>query len=88
MENSSQLKRCKCCGCELREPGLCKSCELLHAKPNNFDWNKYSINSSQRIAANLQREGYGCDECGDTYIKGELITQKGQYYCPNCIGIK
>ena len=62
-----------------------KSKELLFRKPNPFEWSDYSIKNNERLRKYIMSNPYGCDECGDTYHKNDLIKVQTKRVCRNCL---
>ena len=55
--------------------------------PNPFDWSKYSKKCAKEQWDHIMEDPYPCDDCCDTYNKGDLINHfgTGHKICRNCI---
>ena len=59
--------------------------KLLHELPNPFKWSNYKQHLHKRMIDYIMKDPYGCDNCGDTYNKGDLHKMKKQRICKNCL---
>ena len=61
--------------------------DKLLKKPNYFDWSKYNTKPTEEHRKHILADPYPCDDCGDTYNKGDLINHFGTRHkiCRNCI---
>ena len=61
-----------------------KSKGLLFEKPNPFDWSEYKKHHHKRMRKHIMADPYGCDRCGDTYNKNDLVKIKVNRFCKSC----
>ena len=59
--------------------------ELLHAKPNPFEWSNYKEYLHKKMRKRIMENPYDCGECGDTYNKDHLIKIQADRVCKNCL---
>ena len=62
-----------------------KSKERLFSLPNPFEWSNYKIKNHDRMRKHIRKDPYGCDECGDTYNRDDLIKIQATRVCRNCV---
>ena len=67
------------------EKELTKSREELSRLPNPFEWSNYKKHLHKRMQKYIMKDPYGCDRCGDTYNKGDLIKLQADRVCKNCL---
>ena len=62
-----------------------KSKELLLKKPNPFEWKNYQKKHWKRMAEDINKNPYRCDDCCDTYNKDDLYKVESEWFCKNCL---
>ena len=67
------------------EKELTKSREELSRLPNPFEWSNYKKHLHKRMQKYIMKDPYGCDRCGDTYNKSDLIKLQTDRVCKNCV---
>ena len=67
------------------EKELIKSREELFKKPNPFEWSKYKKHLHKGMQKHIMKDPYGCDGCGDTYNRNDLIKLQTDRVCRNCL---
>ena len=62
-----------------------KSKERLFSLPNPFEWSNYKKHLHKGMWKHIMKDPYGCDECGDTYNRNDLIKIQADRVCKNCL---
>ena len=63
--------------------------QKLHRKPNNFKWDDWTKEGQEYFRQHINKDPYGCGDCGDVYNKDDLIRHfdTGHRVCRNCIDL-
>ena len=53
----------------------------------SFDWSELSKEVSDEARKHIMADPHSCDDCGDTYNRGDLLMHFGDSFlvCKNCI---
>ncbi len=59
--------------------------ELLHEKPNKFEWSNYKEHTHKQLRDRIMADPYDCDWCCDTYNINDLYKIQAERVCKNCL---